>query len=260
MHKLGFPANLDQSGCGKLLKVVRQGRSRDWKVTTEVSAGRFCATCDSPENIVPSRVCQGLTNSMKLVGVHGCAEHSTDYTIEPKGVRSDEPAGRMRMGADLAKPVPPFKGWTSRRSSRSTLHQENLYSPILRYSEIFSTTFPKCLASARSRRAETTSVHANSPSITGRTLVARRARFIASKDSRDPTGIPRTVKRRSKNRTGFTSPLFPPKYPITWIWPPIRTASKDFEKVPGPPTSRTWSTPRPFVSSRTRLCHSGTSL
>ena len=45
--------------------------------------------------------------------------------------------------------------------------------------------------------------------------------------------------------------------PISAMWPPIATAPIDCGSVPGPPTSTTWSTPRPSVSARAFAPHSG---
>ncbi len=53
------------------------------------------------------------------------------------------------------------------------------------------------------------------------------------------------------------SPAPPVSTPMRLIRPPIRTACSDLERVPAPPTSTTWSTPRPWVSSRIPLFPGG---
>ena len=63
-----------------------------------------------------------------------------------------------------------------------------------------------------------------------------------------------------KIKLGLSSVAPPLTLPMMLILPPMRMALNERVSVATPPTSSTWSTPRPPVNSRAALSHSGVVL
>src|SRR5262245_17391738 len=63
----------------------------------------------------------------------------------------------------------------------------------------------------------------------------------------EPTEMPCTLARRAKISPGLSSVAGPLRPPIMLILPPTRMAPNERANVAAPPTSTTWSTPRPPV-------------
>ena len=90
MDELGLASNVNQSRRGELLNMVRQGCRGDGKMTAQVAAGCFVATCNCPENFIASRVCQRFSDAMNVVGSHNSANAHQDYIIQRDDAKSDD--------------------------------------------------------------------------------------------------------------------------------------------------------------------------
>src|SRR5262245_31240703 len=121
------------------------------------------------------------------------------------------------------------------------------------------TTLPKCCADCRWRNAASVSSNENTLSMIGFICATAIARFSASNIWVEPTEIPCTLARLPRISIGLRSAA-PDSTPIMLILPPMRTAPSDLAMVPAPPTSTTWSTPMPPVSSTAALSQSGVVL
>src|SRR4051812_18030932 len=111
---------------------------------------------------------------------------------------------------------------------------------------------PKWAPDSSYRKASAISANPKLRSITGWRSIASRARTKSICWLRLPTISPSSRACLAIRAPVGTSPARPVSTPISAMCPPTFTAAIDWASVPGPPTSTTWSTPRPPVQSRAR--------